>query len=123
MRNFRELKVWQKAHQLALTIYSATVHFPEHERFGLISQLRRASVSIPANIAEGLGMGTDAGMIRFLQIALGSAGELEYLLLLAKDLEYLKDSDYEFFHKEATDVGRMLTGFIGRLKLKPAASG
>ena len=87
MKNFRELKVWEKAHLLTIDIYRITATFPKEEMYGLTSQIRRASSSIPANIAEGCGRGSDNDFRRFLQIAMGSASELEYHLLLAHDLE------------------------------------
>ena len=116
MRNFRELRVWIKAHELTLSVYRATATFPQREMYGLTSQMRRASTSIPANIAEGNGRGTDAEMARFLQIALGSATELEYYLILSFDLGYLKKFAYEDLAAKATDVKRMLTGFIQKLR-------
>jgi len=85
MRDFREIRVWEKAHALTLEIYKATSKFPKEETYGLTSQLRRASSSIPANIAEGFGRGGNAEQARFLQIGMGSACELEYHILLAKD--------------------------------------
>ena len=84
--DFKKLKVWQKSHQLALAIYKSTRAFPAEERFGLTGQLRRASASIPANIAEGCGLGTDNELGRYVRISLGSATEVEYHLLLAKEL-------------------------------------
>jgi four helix bundle protein len=81
MKDFRDLKVWGKAHELALSCYSATSPFPKQEMFGLTSQIRRASSSIPANIAEGCGRRGNGELHRFLQIAMGSASELEYHLL------------------------------------------
>ena len=116
MRDFRELKVWQKAHQLTLSVYKATRRFPKDEMYGLTSQMRRASTSIAANIAEGSGRGTDPEMVRFLHIAMGSAAELEYLLLLARDLAYLNGMTYEQLTNEVTQVKRMLTSFIQKLK-------
>lgn len=91
MRDFREIKVWHKAHGLTLDIYRSTAIFPREELYGLTSQLRRASSSIPANIAEGCGRGGNAELARFLQIGMGSASELEYHILLAHDLTYLPD--------------------------------
>jgi four helix bundle protein len=85
MRDFRQIKVWEKAHQLTLQVYKMTAHFPREELYGLMSQLRRACVSIPANIAEGFGRGGNVELARFLQIAMGSAYEVEYHALLAKD--------------------------------------
>jgi four helix bundle protein len=108
MGNFHQLQVWQKAHSLTLDIYHATENFPRHEMFGLTSQVRRASASIAANIAEGTGRGGDREFTRFLTIALGSAAELEYHLLLAHDLNYFSDQDYNTLAKSASEVQRML---------------
>jgi four helix bundle protein len=116
LRDFRNLKVWEKAHQLALAIYQATAAFPKNEQYGLTSQIRRACVSIPANIAEGCGRSGDAELSRFLQIAMGSASELEYHLLLARDLNLLNSSDYEHLANGVTEVKRMLTSFIQKLR-------
>src|SRR5574341_519960 len=111
MRDFRELKVWQKAHQLVLVVHKATRRFPREEVYRLTAQMRRAATSIPANIAEGTGRGTDPEMVRFLQIAMGSAAELEYLVLLALDLTYLDETTHEQLTDEVTQVKRMLTSF------------
>ena len=116
MRDFRELKVWVKAHQLTLAAYETTTVFPRDELYGLTSQIRRSCVSIPANIAEGCGRGGDGEFGRFLQIAMGSASELEYHLLLASDLKFLDGSDYERLATEVTEVKRMLTSLIQKLK-------
>ena len=116
MRDFRELKVWEKAHFLALSAYKATKRFPRDELFGLTSQIRRSCVSIGANIAEGCGRRGDAELARFLQIAMGSASELEYHLLLACDLGFLKTAEYEALAREVTEVKRMLCSFIQKLK-------
>ncbi len=101
---------------LTLEIYKATERFPREELYGLTRQLRRASSSIPANIAEGCGKDGDADFARFLQIARGSASELEYHLLLAKDLGFLKEDDYQQLTKETNEVKQMLTNFIKRLR-------
>jgi four helix bundle protein len=93
LRNFRELKVWEKSHRLTLEVYQATTGFPREEMYGLTSQIRRASASIPANIAEGRGRSGVAELARFLHIATGSASELDYHLMLARDLGFLAD-DY-----------------------------
>jgi four helix bundle protein len=95
MRDFRKLKVWDKAHALALTIYQATATFPKEETYGLTSQLRRAAGSISANIAEGCGRTGEVELARFCCIAMGSASELEAHLLLAHDLGFLDGKDYE----------------------------
>jgi four helix bundle protein len=94
MQDFRNLKVWEKAHDLTLGVYGATANFPSHELFGMRSQIRRATMSIPANLAEGCGRGTDPEFRRFVQIAMGSACEVEYFLLLARDLTYLDEVDH-----------------------------
>lgn len=116
MKDFRELKVWEKAHQLTLAVYQATATFPKDELYGLTSQIRRACASIPANIAEGCGRGGDAELGRFLQIAMGSANELEYHLLLARDLGFLNNTDYGRIANEVTEVKRMLTSLIHKLR-------
>jgi len=116
MQNFRDLKVWSKAHAVALKIYAATELFPATERYSLTSQMRRAAVSIPANIAEGCVRASDPDFARFLQMALGSASELEYLLLLARDLKLLPDTEYDDFLPDIEEVKRMLTALITRLK-------
>jgi four helix bundle protein len=116
MKNFRELKVWEKEHELTLAVYKATARFPNEELYGLTSQIRRSSVSVPANIAEGCGRGSDAYLARFLQIAAGSASELEYHMLLANQLDMLKAPDHKRLTKKVTEVKRMLTSFINKLK-------
>ncbi len=116
MRDFREIKAWEKAHRLTLEVYKATRTLPKEELYGLTSQIRRSSVSIPANIAEGCGRGGDAEFARFLQVSMGSASELEYHLLLAHDLDFLKDSIYERLLEQVTEVKRMLTAFIKKLR-------
>ena len=116
MRNFRDLKVWQKAYTLTLAVYKATADFPRHEQFGLTSQLRRAAASVPANLAEGCGRSGEAELARFSNIAMGSASELECHLMLARDLSFLKPAEYECLANDVTEVKRMLTSFIQKLK-------
>ncbi len=116
VRDFRELKVWEKGHQVTLQIYSITQNFPREETYGLTSQMRRSSASIPTNIAEGCGKGSDAELARFMQIAMGSASELEYQLLLAKDLGYLENPVYERLHEGVIEVKKMLGPFIKKLR-------
>ncbi|NEO42457.1 MAG: four helix bundle protein [Moorea sp. SIOASIH] len=116
MRDFKKLKVWEKAHELTLSVYKATQVFPKEELYGLTSQIRRSSVSIPANIAEGCGRNGKAELARFLHIAMGSASELEYHLLLAHNLNLLKAKDYECLAADVTEIKRMLTSFIQKLK-------
>ena len=116
MKDFRKLKVWEKSHQLVLDVYRVTATFPSAERHGLTSQLRRAGASIPANIAEGCGRGGDPELARFSQIALGSASEVEYYLLLVHDLGFVADSDYERLVSATIEVKRMLASLINRLR-------
>jgi len=116
MRDFRKLKVWQKSHELTLQIYKNTRTFPKEEVYGLTSQIRRSSISIPSNIAEGCRRNSDADFARFLQIAMGSASELEYQTLLAYDLTYLDESTYAILVEDITMVKRMLMGLIHKLK-------
>jgi four helix bundle protein len=120
MRNFKDLTVWQKAHEMTLAIYQATQTFPKEELYGLTSQLRRSSASIGANIAEGAGRRSDAEICRFLRIARGSASEVEYHLLLARDLSFLSDSQYQKLLRQADSVQRMLTALIQ--KFQPAGA-
>lgn len=116
MRDFTRLKVWERSHRLTLAVYRATVAFPKEEQYGLKSQIRRSCASVPANIAEGCGRGTNADLARFLQIALGSASELQYHLRLAHDLSYLNPDTYKHLTWEVEDVKRMLTSFIKNLR-------
>jgi len=115
LRDFRGLKVWRKAHDLTLAVYQATRGFPKEELFGLTSQIRRSCESIPANIAEGCGRSGGAEFNRFLQIAMGSASELEYHLLLSHDLHLLNGLQYKRLSSEVTEVKRMLTAFMQKL--------
>ena len=116
VKDFHELKVWQKAHQLTLTVYRITAAFPREELYGLTSQLRRAGSSIAANLAEGCGRNGDMEFARFCSMAMGSASELEYHLLLAKDLKLLKAADYQELDQRATELKRMLTALMQKLK-------
>jgi len=116
VQDFHALKVWEKAHQLTLDVYQATMVFPKEELYGLTSQIRRASSSIPANIAESCGRGGSAELNQFLQIALGSASELEYHLLLARDLHYLNTTNYVNLASAVVEVKKMLTAFIVKVK-------
>ncbi len=115
MRNFQGLSVWKKAHQLALGIYRATSDFPRNEIFGLTAQSRRAAASIPTNIAEGSGRTGDKEMLHFLSIASGSTSEVEYLLLLAKDIGYLPPVAYEALLGKAVEIRKMLYALMKRL--------
>jgi four helix bundle protein len=108
--------VWEKAHQLTLAIYKLTAAFPKEEVYGLISQMRRASASVAANIAEGCGRDGDGELIRFLQIAMGSASELDYHLLLAHDLGFIETPYYALLERDVIEVKKMLNAFIQKLK-------
>ena len=116
------MKVWEKAHNLAVMVYAATAKFPKEELYGLTSQIRRAAGSIPANIAEGCGRNGDAELARFCQIAMGSASELEYHLLLARDLKFMKAEAHRDIESELTQVKRMLTSFIQKLRADKSSS-
>ncbi len=115
MKDFRDLKVWEKAHHLVLATYRITNQFPKHEIFGLVSQIRRSSASIPANIAEGCGRLGNSELHRFLQIACGSANEMEYHILLAKDLGYLSETEYVLLDKDLAEVKRMLVALTRKV--------
>jgi four helix bundle protein len=118
MQDFKNLKVWLKAHQLTLSIYRETASFPKEETYGLTGQIRRAASSIPANIAEGCCRSGDPELSRFLYFAAGSASELEYHILLARDLQYLSCSTYENLAAQSNEIKRMLISFIKKLKHK-----
>lgn len=116
MKDFRELKVWQKAHELTLAVYRVSATFPREELYGLTSQLRRSCSSIAANLAEGCGRSGDAEFARFCSIAMGSASELDYHLLLAKDLDLIPPTDYDDLAKRAAELKRMLNVLIQKLR-------
>ena len=115
-RDFRKIAAWQRAHALTLRIYQATSGFPSDERFGLVSQMRRACTSIPTNVAEGCGRGTKNELARFIDIAMGSTSEVEYQLLLAKDLGYLPKEQHTDLATEVTEIRRMLLAFNKTLR-------
>lgn len=116
MRDFKELKVWEKAHKLVLEVYRITKQFPEDEKYGIISQIRRAVVSVPTNIAEGCGFDSDKEFARFLRIASGSISEVEYLLLLSKDLEYIDEINWNEMKKEVIIIRKMLFNLVKAVK-------
>ena len=116
MKDFRELKVWEKAHGLCLDIYRATASFPRDEMYGLTAQIRRAAMSVPTNIAEGRGRGSDADFAHFLQIAMGSACETEYQLMLSQGLGYLSEDDYTALEKSVQEVKRMISSLLKTLR-------
>jgi four helix bundle protein len=116
MEDFKQLKVWSKAHEFTLWIYQRTRSFPKDEMYGLTSQIRRASVSIGANIAEGCGRRSDPELRRFIQIARGSASELEYHLLLASDLHFLAADEFAAMELKVLEIQRMLAALAQRLQ-------
>ena len=111
----RDLIVWQKAYNLTLDIYKSTSRFPTDEKYGLTSQLRRATVSIPSNIAEGKGRGSNKDFKRFLMIARGSLEEVRTQLLLSKDLGYLESKIHEDYDARLVEIRKMLNGLINKL--------
>jgi four helix bundle protein len=115
MKDFRDLKVWEKSHALTLEIYRATAVFPKPELYGLTSQIRRCGASIGANIAEGCGKRGNNEFQRYLQIASGSASELDYHLLLSKDLGFLSEIDYGKLARSLTEVRKMLTSLLQKV--------
>jgi four helix bundle protein len=116
MQDFRNLKVWKKAHDLTLEVYDATRAFPKEEMYGLRSQLRSASSSIGMNIAEGCGRRGDAEFRRFLHFSMGSASELEYELLLARDLKMLTEAQHKNLEKNVIEVKRMMASLLRKLR-------
>ncbi len=116
MQDFRNLQVWKKSHQLTLDVYAFSKTFPREEIYGLTNQMRRASASVGMNIAEGCCRKGDAEMARFLQMAMGSASELEYQHLLAHDLNYLRDPDYEHLTAQVVEVKKMLSSRMQKVK-------
>ena len=112
MRDYKNLKVWERAHSLTINVYETTTSLPKREMYGLTSQIRRSAASIGANLAEGCGRRSDAEMGRFVTIAMGSASELEYHLLLAKDLKMLPTEKCSALQKELTEIRMMLSSLF-----------
>jgi four helix bundle protein len=121
MEDFKDLRVWQKAYELTLAVYRKSAAFPKEEMYGLTSQLRRATMSIGANIAEGCGRRSDPEMRRFLQIARGSANEVECHLLLARDLRFLPLDDFKNLEGMVLEIQRMLASLVQRLSMTVVA--
>jgi four helix bundle protein len=115
MKDFRDLKVWRRAHSVTLAIYECTRDFPREETYGIVSQLRRCSASVAANIAEGCGRVGNPEFGRFLAMAMGSASELEYFLLLARDLHYLPSEKYAGIVASVVEMRRMLNGLLSKV--------
>ncbi|MFD0797368.1 four helix bundle protein [Maribacter chungangensis] len=115
MRDFKKYKVWEQGHAITLDVYKKTQSFPKAEEFALKSQLRRAAYSIPSNIAEGCGRESDAAFKRFLIISQGSASELEYFLILAKDLAYIDASTYQKMDNEVNKTKRSINNLVQKI--------
>jgi len=120
MRNYRDLRVWQEAHRLTLSIYRETGIFPVQERYGLTSQMLRASASIAANLAEGCGRRSERELVRFAQIAMGSASELDYELLLARDLGLLTIEQHQTLEASLLSVRKMLSACVNSIQCEHA---
>ena len=116
MKDYKTLNVWKEAHELTLLVYKQSASFPKEEKYGITSQLRRSAASIPTNIAEGCGRDGDAELKRFLQIAMGSACETEYLLLLSNSLNILNGESYEILQSKITTIMKMLAAFIKKIR-------
>ncbi len=115
LKDFRNLLVWQKAHELTLLSYKSTAKFPHDEHYGLTTQIRRCSASIGANIAEGCGRFGNAELHRFMQIAMGSVSELDYHFVLAHDLGFLDTKHYELLNMRVQELKRMLVAFVRKV--------
>jgi four helix bundle protein len=116
MKNYRDLQVWKKAHDLTLELYRVSQRFPREEIYGITGQLRRAAVSIGANLAEGCGRRTSTELARFVRIALGSASELDYQLLLSRDLGFMAAEEFTSASASLTEVRKMLTSFLNSVE-------
>lgn len=118
MQDYTKLRVWEKAHELTLGVYKATASFPKHELYGLASQMQRSSSSVPTNIVEGCGLGSNKELLRHLHYSMGSAKELEYQLLLAKDLGYIAVAVeiFQLLRHDVDEVERMLSALISKVK-------
>ncbi len=116
MQNYKDLKVWEKSHHFTLKIYESTKKFPKDELYALTSQLRRASSSIPANIAEGCGKMTKQDFAKYLNIALGSSNESEYFIILSKDLNYLSQEDFDILSSLINEIKGMLIALINKVR-------
>ena len=115
MRNFKNYEVWKLSHQLTLDVYRITSQYPNSERYQIISQMQRAAYSIPSNFSEGCGRKSDKDFNRFLQYSLGSAHELEYFVLLSKDLEFIEEETYQLFEQKINEIKKMLFALSRKL--------
>jgi len=116
MRDFRKYEVWELSHQIVLNIYNITKTYPDDERYHLVSQMRRAAYSIPSNFSEGCGRDSDKDFNRYVNICLGSAHELEYFMILSKDLNYIEESDFRTLNTEINKIKRKLFSLSKKLK-------
>ena len=116
MRDFKKYDIWKLSHAFTLKIYDFTKSYPKDEIYGIISQIRRASSSIPTNISEGCGRDSDAEFNRFLTIALGSASEVEYLIILSKDLNYIDENSFTILNEEINKIKRKIYTLKQKLK-------
>jgi len=116
MVDYKNYKVWQKSHELVIDIYQITSTFPKSEQFNLVSQINRASLSVPTNIVEGCGRETQKELIRFLYISSGSAHELEYLILVSSELKFISKKDSKALLKKIDEIKKMLFSLIKTIK-------
>lgn len=116
MKDYRKLTVWEKAHRLVLEVYKLTCTYPREEQFNLISQLRRAATSVPTNIVEGCGRFTRKDFAKFLQDAFGSAQEIEYLLFLSSELNYMDNEKYNVINAQVNEVKAMLLSLLEKIR-------
>jgi four helix bundle protein len=118
IKSFQDLNIWKEAHSLVLEVYRVTKEFPKTEMFGLISQLRRASSSVPANIAEGMGRHTTKELLSFIYNSRGSLTEVIYHLILSKDLGYLRNNDFDNLYQRYNGLAKGMNVFISKLRNK-----
>jgi four helix bundle protein len=116
MKTFRDLLIWQKAMTLVTKCYAVSSDFPKEEQFGLTSQIRRCSISIPSNISEGYGRGTNKDYHRFLKISLGSLFEFQTQIEIAYNLNYITEENFKNLHEDSRELERMLTSFINKVQ-------
>jgi len=119
MGNYKELIVWQKSVDLVTDIYSCTKNFPKEELYSLTSQIRRSSISIPSNIAEGHSRRSQIDYLQFLKIARGSCAEFETQVIIAKNLNYLNINDFDYLSKKSEEIAKMLNALITKLQTNP----
>jgi four helix bundle protein len=121
IKSFRELDVWKKAHELTLLVFKMTEAFPRTDQFGIVSQVRRSSSAVAANIAEGFGRGTTKEFLRVLQIALGELEETRYFMLLSRDLKRISNEEFNRVDAECDSVGRLMNALARSLRARLAA--